>query len=90
MYGIYKIIETTKELQKYNEKVTINNKTLILHTVLLTLQSFAAVFDALSPYIKIFYIHVQIINIVVTAVNLIVQLLICYICLTMGSHVHLR
>jgi hypothetical protein len=63
---------------------------MIIHSLLLTLQSLAAVFGTLLPYIKVFYTNSVLITIVVTAVDLIVQLMICYICLTMGSHIHLR
>jgi hypothetical protein len=85
MFGIYKIFETTKELQKYNTKVTINKRTMILHSVLLALQSFVAVFNALDYYIPFLYKRNALINIILTLVDLIVQLTICYICLTMGS-----
>jgi hypothetical protein len=61
---------------------------MILHSVLLILQGFVAIFQAIEPFILLSY--GSMITIVVTAVDLIVQLMICYICLTMGSHVQLR
>jgi hypothetical protein len=90
MFGIIKIFRTSSELQKYNSSVTINKRTLILHSILLTLQSLVNVFNVLILYNPFISSHSALISIVVTAVDLIVQLMICYICLTMGSHVHLR
>ncbi len=63
---------------------------MILHSLLLTLQSLVTVVYALLPYIPVLFGRAALINIVVTAVDLIVQLLICYICLTMGSQPQLR
>jgi hypothetical protein len=90
MFGIYKIFRTSSELQKYNTNVTINTRNMVLHSILLTLQSFVNVLFAFEPFIPFFSSHGAIIFIIVTAVDLIVQLMICYICLTMGSHVQLR
>ncbi len=63
---------------------------MILHSLLLTLQSFIGIFGAMIPYIKLFYNQSVLITVIVTTVDLIVQLMICYICLTMGSHVYIR
>ena len=90
IFGIIKIYRTSSELQKYNSKVTINTRNMILHSILLALQSLVNVFNALILYIPFFLNHFGVITIVVTATDLIVQLMICYICLTMGSHVQLR
>ncbi len=90
IFAICNIFGTTVELQKYNANVTINKRTMIIHIILLTLQSLVAVFAALELYIQVLFNYSQVITIVMTAVDLIVQLMICYICLTMGSHVHLR
>ena len=89
IFGIIKIFRTSSELQKYNSNVTVNTRNMILHSILLTLQSFVNVFAALS-YIPFLQSHAVQISIVVSVVDLIVQLMICYICLTMGSHVQLR
>ena len=62
---------------------------MILHSAVLILQSFAAVLTALS-YTNLLTNKWQIIFIVQTFVDMIVQLVICYICLTMGSSVQLR
>ncbi len=59
---------------------------MIIHTLLLTLQSLVAVFYALEPYITVLSLQSALIGTIMTAVDLIVQLMICYICLTMGSH----
>ena len=90
MFGIIRIFRTSSELQKYNSNVTVNTRNMILHSILLTLQSFVNVLNAFIPYFPFFYSYTIPINIFVTAVDLIMQLMICYICLTMGSHVHLR
>ncbi len=90
MFGICKIFKTASELQKSNLNVTINMQNMILHSILLTLQSLVSVFFALYPYIPFLSSHTALITSVETAVDLIVQLVICYICLTMGSHVRLR
>ncbi len=63
---------------------------MILHSILLTLQSLVNVFDAIATNFPFFFSHTALIYIIVTAVDLIVQLMICYICLTMGSNVQLR
>ncbi len=90
MIGICKIFATASELQKYNTNVTINKHTMIIHSLLLTLHSFVAIVFALVPYIPVFFNHSSLISVVATIVDMIVQLMICYICLTMSSHVHLR
>ena len=90
MFGICKIIITTSELQKSNSYVTINKRTMILHSILLTLQSLVTVFNAFEPFIPFLKSHAGLINVVLTTADLIVQLMICYICLTMGSHVQLQ
>ncbi len=90
MFGICKIFRTSSELQKYNSNVAINKRNMILHFVLLTLQSLANVFYATAIYIPFFFNYAILISIVVSAVDLIVQLMISYICLTMGSNVLLR
>ena len=86
MFGIWKIIGATVELQKYNENVTVNNRTMILHSLLLILQSLVAVLNALIPYTPVFLNHAALTTNFETALDLILQLMICYICITMGSH----
>ena len=90
MYGIYKIFRTSSELQQYNSNVTINKRTMTLHSILLTLQSLVNFFYAFANRFPFFSSHGTMIYFTVTEVDLIVQLMICYICLTMGSHVQLR
>ncbi len=90
MFGICKIFQTSSELQKYNSNVTVNTRNMILHSILLTLQSLVTLFNGFEPFIQFLFSHAVLINVVMTAVDLIVQLMICYICLTMGSHVQLR
>ncbi len=63
---------------------------MILHILVLTLQNLVIVIWALNSVIQILEDHAFQLQIVVTIVDVIVQLMICYICLTMGSHVHLR
>ena len=87
LFGIIKIFRTSSELQKYNSNVTVNTRNMILHSALLTLTT---VFNALEPYIPLFFSDGGLIIIVVVLLDLMVQLMMCYICLTMGSHVQLR
>jgi hypothetical protein len=70
--------------------VTINKRTMILHSALLILQNFVTVFAGLVIYSKALNSHRALINIIVLVVDLIVQLMICYICLSMGCQRHLR
>ena len=90
MFGIIKIFRTSSELQKYNSNITVNTRNMILHSILLTFQSFVNVLYALETYIPFLLSHGALITIVTTVVDLIVQLMICYICLTMGSYIQLR
>ncbi len=90
IFGIIKIFRTSSELQKYNSNVTVNTRNMILHSFLLTLQSLVNVLNALKPFITFFLNYSGVFSIVVSAVDLMVQLMICYICLTMGSHVQVR
>ena len=46
--------------------------------------------QAFEPYIPLLYYHNTLIGILLAAIDVIVQLAICYICLTMGSHANLR
>jgi hypothetical protein len=63
---------------------------MILHSALLIQQSLVTVFAVLDIYIKALNNHRALINIVVTGIDLIVQLMIGYICLSMGSQMYLR
>ena len=90
IFAICKILRTSKELTKHNTNITINKRSMILHGLLLTLQSLVSVFYTLAPYIPALYNRWQLINIVLIAVDVIVQIVICYICVTMGSNVYLR
>ncbi len=63
---------------------------MILHGVLLTAQFLLTVVEALVPYIPFFLKWSNIIAIILTSVDVIVQLLICFICVTVGSDVRLR
>ena len=87
IFGICKIFRTSSELKKYNSNVTLNKRNMILHSILLTLQSLVTVLNTTEAFIPIFFNHGVLINIVMNVVDLIVQLMICYICLTMGSSV---
>jgi hypothetical protein len=62
---------------------------MLLHSAMLTLQSLVAAVYALTYYIPLLNYRSALCNIVITVVDLIVQLVICYICLTMGSNVQL-
>ncbi len=90
IFGIWKIVRTTIEIQKYNTNVTVNKSMMIFHSLLLTFQSVVTVFTGLVIYIQALYKNRHLIYIIGVVVDLIVQLMICYICLSMGSHVNLR
>ena len=90
IFAVCKIFSIAKELQSYNENVSINKNTMILHAILLTIQSLASLLAATYPYIPLLAAQTIIIDITLTVVEVIVQLMICFICLTMGSHEHLR
>ncbi len=63
---------------------------MILHAVLVTLQSFVTVLTSIYPYIGVLYQKQDLIGLILIVIDVIVQLMICYICLTVGSHEHLR
>ncbi len=90
MFAICKIARTARQLSLHNNKVSINNRTMLIHSVLLALQSFVAVISTLSYYFAVLYNHESLINIFLLGVNVIGQIMICYICVTMGSDVRLR
>jgi hypothetical protein len=90
IFAIFKILKTAKELEKYIDNVTINKRTMTLHAAILSLQSLVTIINSLLPYIPFLYNRQYIINIILVAVEVLVQLAICFICLTMGSHEFLR
>ena len=63
---------------------------MILHSILLTLQTVVVVFAALIPFKKVLLSNSFSINFTITIVDLIVQMMVSYICYTMGSSVYLR
>ncbi len=63
---------------------------MILHGVLLTLQSLSTIVETLVPYLPVLYNRDILIIIVLTALDVIVQLMICFICVTIGSDERLR
>ena len=74
----------------FNDNISINKRTMILHCVLLTLQNLVVFVWAFDPYIPILINRSNLIYIVLTGIDVIVQLMICFICVTMGSHINLR
>ena len=68
----------------------MNKRTMILHAILVTLLSFATVLNSIYPYIGVLYQRQDLIGLILIVIDVIVQLMICYICLTIGSHENLR
>ena len=90
IFAIFKIFGITKELEKYNNNVKINKRSMTLHVVLLCLQSTISIIIALIPYIITLFKSRNLVYIILTVVDVTVQLLICFICLTMNSNAQLR
>ncbi len=63
---------------------------MIIHSLLLILQSLVTAIWAFEPFIISLLTHDGLIDIVVTAVDMTVQLMICFICVSIGSDVRLR
>ena len=83
IYAICKILAINKELSLTNPNVKINKKTMVLHSTLLIVQSCTAILANIpwswAPRYNI------IIWAVIPVIDMIVQLLICYICYTLGA-----
>jgi len=71
---------TTKQLIATDDNIRSNQKSLIIHSLLLVLNCFAAIAYNM-PYSK----FTDITNIVLYITDMIIQLFICYICVTLGS-----
>ncbi len=72
IFAICKILSIATELSTYNENIAINKRTMIFHAVLLIVQSLASIVAAAYPYIPPFATHAIIIDINLTAVEVIV------------------
>jgi hypothetical protein len=84
VYGIRKMLQTLELFKRGNSKIKTNKLTFILHCVVLVLNTLAVLFDAIS--LNFFYGRSALIGFYfVTAMDVIVQLCICYICWTVGS-----
>ena len=83
IYSICEIFAINKELSVTNPNVKINKKTMVLHSTLLIIQC-SAVILANVPYkwAPQFYVKLWA---VIPLIDMIVQLLICYICYTLGA-----
>lgn len=75
--SIIKIFKTTSQLSNNNYNVKTNNNTMILHLSLLIIQFLGIAASSLTISLKI--------GILLTILDLFVQLAICYICWTLGS-----
>jgi uncharacterized membrane protein len=83
IYAICKIIAINRELSLTNPNVKFNKKTMVLHSTLLIIQC-CAVILANVPYTWAERYN-NIIWAVMPVIDMIVQLLICFICFTLGA-----
>jgi uncharacterized membrane protein len=83
IYAICKIFAINRELSLTNPNVKINKKSMVLHSTLLIIQCFV-VFLANVSYFWAPRFYNQLLT-VLPMIDMIVQLLICYICFTLGA-----
>ena len=83
IYSICQIFTTTKQVSATNAKVRLNSKTLEIHSALLVLNCIVVVCftAAYLPSSRIF----NIVFMVLTMADLLIQLFICYICVKLGA-----
>ena len=83
IYSISQIFTTTKHLSATNDNIRTNQKTLVVHSVLLALNCFVTIVYNFpygwAPKLSL------ITNALVPFADLIVQLFICHICWTLGA-----
>jgi hypothetical protein len=89
VFAILKIFDTVKELRKTNTKINLNSRTMILHCVVLIFNCFILFFYCV-PYSTFSSRQWAAIEVMSAAADLIVQLTICFICLTMGKSITIR
>ena len=87
VYAINSIFQTAKQLEISNSNVDINKKTMILHSSLLITQCVCAAFYAMPCG---WHRERNYITISMTIIEVVLQLAVCFICVTMGSSVQLR
>ncbi len=80
MFALCKFFSASREIEKWNTNVCFNKRSLVLHILLLIL------ITVVSSIIPFFPFHTNLFKISVTITDMIFQLTICYICLTMGSN----
>lgn len=86
IFAIFQICRNVKKLNKFNSNVTINMRTIIIHAVLISLQTLVALINSIDPFIPMLQKKIYLIGTVLVIVDLIVQLAICFICLSMCSN----
>jgi hypothetical protein len=80
IFSILRIMRTSKKLSATNSQVVANETTMIIHSILLAIISVVTAFDT---YYRFGEIHsASIINISTFYLEMLVQLLLCYICWT--------
>jgi hypothetical protein len=87
MFSLFKFCSASREIEKWNANVSLNKRSLVLHLLLLI---FITVVSSIIPYIPYLWNIYGLYAIVLTITDMIFQLTICYICLTMGSNSQLR
>ena len=83
MFALFTFFRASKEIEKCNTNVCLNKRSLVLHLLLLILITVVSSAPLLRNRNSLYYI-------VLTITDMILQLTICYICLTMGSNAQLR
>ena len=87
--AISKIFQLVKLLQQTNKKFFVNKQTMLFHCTILVLNCLVVIVNSL-PYSAFNHLEWTVVGVIVTLVDLMVQLCICFICWTMGSSQQLR
>lgn len=86
VFAVIWLLQTIKTLRRTNQRIDLNKNSLILHSILLVIQSTTAILDTSAYYLSSSRVYGGTI-LLETLADLVLQLVICYICLTIGSDV---
>ena len=87
IFALTKFFRVSREIEKWNSKICLNKRSLVLHLLLIILITAGY---SISPYVPFINKRAGLFNTVITITDMILQITICYICLTMGSNPWLR
>ena len=82
LYSIAKLFVAVKTLQETDAKIDFNKWSMLLHTVFVIFSSLVIMSDVATA---VFAYQKMLVTEIVICVDTILQLIICYICWTMGS-----